>query len=77
MFLDFSKALITLTIIILLNKLYKYGIRGIAFKWMESYLSNQRQFVLFKMLNLTMPMFTRRVPKSPIMGPLLIFVICK
>ena len=33
---------------ILLNKMYKYGIRGIAFKWMESYLSNRHQFVLFK-----------------------------
>ena len=28
--------------------MYKYGIRGIAFEWMEHYLSNRRQFVLFK-----------------------------
>ena len=29
-------------------KMYKYGRRGIAFQWMESCLSNRRQFVLFK-----------------------------
>ena len=45
-FLDFSKAFDTVDHQILLNKLYKYGIRVIAFKWMESYLSNRRQFVL-------------------------------
>ena len=46
-FLDFSKDFDTVDHQILLNKMYKYGIRGIAFKWMESYLSNRRQFVLF------------------------------
>ena len=48
MFLDFSKEFDTVDHQILLNKMYTYGIRGIAFKWMESYLPNRRQFVLFK-----------------------------
>ena len=47
-FLDFSKAFDTVDHQILLNEMSKYEIRGIAFKWMEIYLSNRRQFVLFK-----------------------------
>ena len=40
-FLDFSNHSI------LLNKLYKYSIRGIAHGWLHSYLYNRRQFVSF------------------------------
>ena len=46
-FLDFSKAFDTVYHRILLNKMYKYGVRGIAAKWMENYLSDRQQFVLF------------------------------
>ena len=70
-FLDFSKAFDTVDHQILLNKMYKYGIRGIAFKWMESYLSNQRQFVLFKVVQSEYATVTCGVPQGSIMGPLL------
>ena len=70
-FLDFSKAFDTVDHQILLNKMYKYGIRGIAFKWMESYLSNRRQFVLFKDVKSEHANVTCGVPQGSIMGPLL------
>ena len=70
-FLDFSKAFDTVGHQMLLNKMYKYGIRGIAFKWMESYLSNRRQFVLFKDVQSEYATATRGVPQGSIMGPLL------
>ena len=42
-FLDFQKAFDTVNLNILLNKLYVYGIRGIAQEWFINYLSNRTQ----------------------------------
>ena len=49
-FLDLSKAYDVLDHKILLDKLNAYGIRGITNKWMESYLTNRKQFVELKCL---------------------------
>jgi len=36
-----------------MNKLEKYGIRGIAYNWIKDYISNRKQYVMFDSQHLT------------------------
>ena len=70
-FLDFQKAFDTVDHGILLDKLYNYGIRGIALDWFSSYLSNRFQIVSYNSCESEPMKITCGVPQGSILGPLL------
>ena len=74
LFLDFSKAFDTVNHDILLDKLSHYGIRGVALKWFQSYLSNRKQFVTYNDVASNTKIVSCGVPKGSILGPLLFLI---
>ena len=72
--IDFSKAFDMVEHTILLKKLEHYGIRGLALKWMQSYLSDRKQFVSIDGKCSTTKSMEFGVPQGSILEPL-IFII--
>lgn len=68
-FVDFKKAFDMVNHSILLKKLNKYGIRGIAGKWMESYLINREQYVQIGEIKSDKLQITCGVPQGSVLGP--------
>ena len=70
-FLDFQKAFDTVDHCILLDKLYFYGIRGLAFDWFSSYLHDHQQLVNYCGCESDLKRIKCGVPQGSILGPLL------
>ena len=66
-----SKAFDTVDHGILIEKLYHYGIRGIANKWICSYLMNRYQYVNINGTNSDYMNVLCGVPPGSILGPIL------
>lgn len=73
-FLDLSKAFDSLSHEILLYKLHRLGVRGIANMWFQSYLSDRKQYVEVDGAVSAESVTLVGVPQGSILGPLLFLV---
>ena len=73
-FCDLSKAFDVISHDILLHKLNSYGIRGIANKWFQSYLSDRSQYIELEGIHSSHMPIRCGVPQGSILGPLLYLI---
>lgn len=74
LFLDLAKAFDTISHKILLQRLRNIGIKGKAFQWIESYISNRFQQTRINEAISTSLKYTFGVPQGSTLGPLLFII---
>ena len=71
-YIDLKKAFDTVQHEILLHQLQHYGIRGLALKWFESYLSKRKKYVVVNSTQSDMlELYGYGVPQGSVLGPIL------
>lgn len=78
LFLDLSKAFDSINHDLILDKLYRYGVRGQAYSWLDSYLRNRAQRVRIIVEGAKLYSGTENalvgVPQGSVLGPLLFII---
>lgn len=70
-FIDFTKAFDCINHELLLKKLLHYGIRGVAFDLIKSYLNSRQQYVEINNIRSQIQSIHTGIPQGSILGPLL------
>ena len=73
-FIDLKKAFDTVNHEILLNKLQKIGIRGIAYQWIKSYISHRTQYTKIDHTNSDTEELTVGLPQGSKLSPILYLI---
>ena len=74
MFINLKKAFDTVDHELLVEKLKVYGIRGVANKWLQNYLTNIKQYVVIYDHSSDMLDMTCGVPQGSESGPILFII---
>ena len=73
-FIDLQKAFDTVDHDLLVEKLNVYGIRGVANKWLQNYLTNRKQYVVIDDRSSDLLDMTCGVPQYSVLGPIMFIV---